>query len=167
MYIFLSILVFLLFIFILFIVFLSFSISKLENKIRRSFLKRWNLVPSIFEVSKNYLFKHEEVFSNLLKLRKLEAFYNFCKTDILEIVYIESIIHSELNFIFNVCNKHNKLITNNKFIYIRSLIYENTLYLSKKISDYKRIVYIYNKFIKIKNLTFVGLFIPIDYKDEI
>ena len=44
----------------------------MEKRIKSKFISRTNLVPSIFEISKNHISKHEEIFKEILRLRKVE-----------------------------------------------------------------------------------------------
>jgi len=59
----------------LFFVFLKYrenKIKALENSIKSLFLERTALIPAIYEVSKPYLTKHDDIFDEVLKLRKRE-----------------------------------------------------------------------------------------------
>jgi hypothetical protein len=51
---------------------------------------------------------------------------NHDKNDINELVYLESKIHRELNFIFKVSYKHHKLQKDSRFVYVRDLFVESS-----------------------------------------
>ncbi len=87
--------------------------------------------------------------------------------DIEELMAIESKIHKELNFIFKVSHKHEKLQKNPKFIYVRDLFVESSHAIGTKLDMYKRIVVIYNRYIMFKNYSIIGLLLPIKSKVQI
>jgi len=107
----------------IFIILLDKKIKELEKIIIDLFDKRSDLIPSLYEITKKYLTKHDEVFSEILKLRKLK-FLN-SKNDFTQIIQNELNIHHELNFIFKLSNKHPKIQKNEKFLLIRDLFLEN------------------------------------------
>ena len=48
-------------------------------------------------------------------------------SDNIKAIYeVESKIHHELNFIFQVCNTHPKILKDKKFLYIREVIIEKS-----------------------------------------
>jgi hypothetical protein len=67
-------LAFILVLFNIFLFILGKKLKKLEYKIRASFKQRTNLLPAIYEVSKPSLIKHDEIFKEILILRKNEFF---------------------------------------------------------------------------------------------
>jgi hypothetical protein len=81
-------------------------------------------------------------------------------------LYIEKLIHHELNFIFKISNKHPKLAKRWNFIYLRGLIINKSYYLWKKLSEYKQKTNIYNHLINVKNFTIIWLFIPLYKKTK-
>ena len=90
-----------------FLVVFDNKIKLLENQIILLFEKRTNLVPSLYEITKEFLSKHDEVFEQILNLRKVE-FSNYEET-FTQRIQNEIQIHHELNFIFKVINKHPKI----------------------------------------------------------
>ena len=158
---------FLIFVFNIFLFLIGKKIDKLQEKILLSFKARTNLLPAIYEVSENYLIKHEEIFKEVLRLRKNEFFLNQNNERFESIIENESHIHHELNFIFNVCNKHMKLIRNGKFIYLRSLVIEKSNKVGLLIALYKQIIKKYNFFIKLNKLFIIWFFIKKEKKVEI
>jgi predicted Holliday junction resolvase-like endonuclease len=99
-------------IFILFIYLLKEKIKVLEQKIISDFKEKNNQIPSIYEVTKNYLNKHDEIFKESIRLKKIEFSENTIYTELSEKIHTYTLIHNEINFIFRVCNKHQKLNKN-------------------------------------------------------
>lgn len=166
LYIFLVIIVFLVFIlFNIFLVTFDNKIKKLEDQILKLFEKRTNLVPSLYEISKNYINKHEEVFNEVVNLKKLE--FNNYNSWFIERIANETLIHHELNFIFKIINKHPEIQKNEKFLLIRDLFLENSSKIWKKIELYKNIIKKFNNLLIFKNLTIIWIFIKIEKRTEI
>lgn len=137
------------FIFWFFLAFFHRKLLILEHKIIQSFEKRTNLVPALYEATLPYLNKHEEVFYQILNLRKNEFFQN--EETFVQKMQNEMLIHHELNFIFKVSNKHPKIQKNEKFLLIRDLFLENSEDIGEKINVYKIGVEKFNFFMKYKN----------------
>ena len=102
------------------------KIDSLEEIIRMTFRFRTSLIPSLFEVTQGEFVKHDLIFKHILNLRMEEILNNRFIGDIEELIAIESKIHKELNFIFKVSHKHNKLQKKAKFIYVRDLFVESS-----------------------------------------
>ena len=143
------------------------KLDRFEKEINNVFRQRNNLIPSIFEVSKNKIIKHEDIFAEALKLRKIDFVENSLWMSLSEIIRTQTLIHNELNFIFRICNKHNKLLKEGNFIYIRDLIIDKSFEIWTKLEFYKRIIKQYNKLIKIKQISIVWLPIPLGKKQTI
>ena len=95
-------------IFILFLIFiylLKIKIEVLEAKILMQFKEKNNLIPSIFEVTKKYLNKHDEIFKESIRLKKQDFSENNFYNTLIKKMHTNKLIHNELNFIFRVCNK--------------------------------------------------------------
>jgi hypothetical protein len=156
--------------FLLFFIFLFFferKIHKLENKIEKIFQSKNNLIPALFEITKNHLVKHEEIFHELLILKKLNfSEHNFYE-NINKTIHTQQRIHKEMDFIFRVCHKHQKLIKDYNFYYIKELLFTRINDLWDSMSLYKKMVKKYNFFLNIKNYTVIWLFIPMRKKEEI
>jgi len=58
----------------IFIFALEKKLKELEYKTRNLFKQRTNLIPAIYEVSQAFLVKQEEIFKEILILRKEEFF---------------------------------------------------------------------------------------------
>lgn len=157
-----------LWIFYIYLYLLSVKINKLEEIIKKAFLKRTNTIPSVFELSKNHINKHEEIFKEIIRLKKIEFSLNSkAWVKMYEIINIEWLIHHEIDFIFKICNKHDKLLQDWKFLYIRDIIIKHSFDIWKYINIYKEIVLIFNKIIRYKNLTIIWFLLPIESIDEI
>lgn len=148
-----------------FLVFFDKKVKILEAQIILLFEKRTNLVPSLYEITKAYLSKHQEVFQEILHLRKIE-FSNYNES-FLERIQNETLIHHELNFIFKVANKHQKIQKDEKFLLVRDLFLENSFSIGKKVDIYKKVIKFLNKLIFFKNLTLLWAFISIEKRIEI
>ncbi len=149
----------------LFLIFFDDKLKLLEKQIISLFEKRTNLIPSLYEISKKYLTKHDEVFSQVMKLRKAE-FWNYDESFLFKINN-EILIHHELNFIFKVINKHPKIQKDEKFLLIRDLFLEVSDEIWKKIDIYKKMMVKLNKLLRFKNLTIIWLFINIKKRTQI
>lgn len=153
--------------FYVYLVLLKRKLWNLENTIIHQFRKKTDFIPSLYEVSRDYITKHDEIFHEILRLRKI----NFSETNddkkLHEIIKTQWLIHNELNFIFKVSNKHQKMLREWKFIYLRDIIINRSGTLSENIKLYKKIVAEYNHLIKIKNLSIIWLFLPIWYIETI
>lgn len=152
-------------IFNVFLILFDKKLKILEKQIILLFEKRTNLVPSLYEITKNYLTKHDEVFKEIIKLRKVE--FNNYNGSFMEKIHNETLIHHELNFIFKVANKHQKIQKDEKFLLVRDLFLENSFNIWKKVELYKKIIKKLNKMIFIKNLTIIWFFINIEKRQEI
>lgn len=146
----------LVFIFILYIWLLNKKINILEEKIILELEKRTNLIPTLFEITKDYISKHEEVFSEIMNLRKKE--FSWYNSDFLEKINLEILIHHELNFVFKVVLKNPKIEKNSIFLIVRDLFVENSSHIWEKVELYKKIIFLYNRLLKIKNFTLIWYF---------
>jgi hypothetical protein len=153
--------------FLIFILILKNKIELLEDKIEQTFQSKNNLIPALFEVTKKDLIKHNQIFHELIKLKKTDFSEQSVYSNIHQTIYTQQKIHKELDFIFRVCHKHKKLIKDYKFYYIKELLFHRVSKLWESIALYKKIIKKYNKLITIKNLTIIWLFIPIQKKEEI
>ncbi len=152
----------LIFSFYIFILNFEKKIKKLEYKIKLHFLERSWLIPSIFEVSKDFITKHDEVFKEILKLRKIEFSEEINEVEFFRLLETKKQIHHELNFIFKICNKHPKLIKEGKFIYLRELIINKSSEIWNSLDSYKLELKKFNKFIDMKNMTIIWFLLPIE-----
>ncbi|MBT3853438.1 hypothetical protein HOF65_05725 [bacterium] len=95
--------------FIIFLILLKLKIEKFELKIINQFKAKNNTIASIYEITKKYLNKHDEIFKESLYLKKKDFSENSFYSRLNEKLKTYELIHNELNFIFRVCNKHPKL----------------------------------------------------------
>ncbi len=152
-------------IFNLFLITFDKKLKKLEKQIILLFEKRTHLVPSLYEITKKYLNKHEEVFQEIIHLRKIE-FSNY-NDSFLQRVKNETLIHHELNFIFKVANQHPKIQKDEKFLLIRDLFLDNSYEIGKKVEMYKKVITLLNKLIIFKNFTVIWIFVWVEKRTEI
>jgi uncharacterized coiled-coil DUF342 family protein len=109
----------------------------------------------LFETTKHDLVKHDQIFHEILKLKKLDFSEQSLSSRIHHTITTQQKIHKEMDFIFRVCHKHKKLIKDYKFYYIKELIFQRVEELAESVDLYKKIIKKYNKYIFIKNLTIV------------
>jgi hypothetical protein len=157
----------LLIIFSIFLLSLSKKINNFEQKIISLFFSRSNNIPALYEVTKDYIIKHNQVFKNSINLRKQELSQIDNQSEFITILQTETLIHKELNFILKLAKKHNEILKDNKFLYIREIIIDKSYNISENVELYKKIIKKYNKLVNIKNLTILGFFIPIYKKQSI
>lgn len=150
-----------------FLYFFQRKLHLLENTIISIFQTRSDILPGIYEISKEYLTKHNDIFRESLTLRKTEFSMIENGVWLNEIIELESHIHHEINFIFKVCNKHPKLLKNGNFIYIRETIIQRSHKLWEMIQLYKTMTEKYNFLIHIKNYSLIGLLLPFSKKINI
>ena len=131
-------------IFIFFLYLLEKKINQLEKNILQKFKEKNNQIPSIYEVTKEYLIKHDKIFEEILILKKKDFSENKFYKNLSEKSITYKLIHNELNFIFKVCNKHHKLNKNPKFLFIKDNIIEKSNELWNKLVFYKKMVTIFN-----------------------
>jgi len=159
-YILISLLILFIF-FILYIFILMKKINKLEKIILIKFKEKNNQITSLYECTKPYLNKHNEIFKEALILKQKDFSENLFFNNLLEKSKTYKLIHNEFNFIFRVCNKHPKINKDSKFLLIKDTVIDKSNELWKKLILYKQITDTYNKYITIKNITIIWIFIPI------
>ncbi len=143
------------------------KIQRFETRVIQMFTKRTDMFPALFEVSRDTLQRHEEIFQEALDLRKREFALIETTKNFKNIVDIEKYIHHEINFIFQVCNKHHLLEQNKNFLYLRDCIVTKSHALGKDINKYKHVIESYNKIIRIKNYTIIGYLLPFSKKPTV
>lgn len=153
--------------FSVFLKLLELKIGLFEAKIISLFKKRTWLIPWFFEISKKYIEKENEVFEEIIYLRKIEAYNVSNKIDFIDFLENEKKIHYELEFLFKVFDKKPKLQKDARFLYYKDLTVETTEKIWKSIVLYKNIIRKYNNLIKYKNLTIFGLMFRFNKKNEI
>lgn len=140
---------------------------KLWRNIDILFHKKSQVIPALYEVSKNDIIKPDEIFKGIFTLR-LEI---FSKNNFLDHFYdtilLQQKIHKELDFIFRVASKHPKLIKNHKFYYLKEVIFWLSTELWENISLYKKMSKKYNQLRILKYFTIIWIFMPIQKKEEI
>ena len=151
----------------LFLFFLKRKLRKLEKKIISLFLARTNLIPGIFEVSKDTLIRHSDIFREILSLRKLEFTEKENDVEFYQFIETETKVHHELNFIFKICNKHPHLLQDGRFVYLRDLLIDRSMNISESIIIYKWISKKINRILQISRFALIWFFIPFREINEI
>lgn len=150
--------------YIFFWVFLD-RLEKFERSIITLFSSRSDSLCQLYEVSRDDILKHEQIFQEVLELRKQEFMLSGMSHNIPTFLQLQSAIHHEINFIFQICNKNPKLLKNKKFLYVREHILEKSSKIRKTLEVYKKLVKLYNTCIHYKNLTWIGLLLPYHKKE--
>ncbi len=162
-----------LFFFLSFIIFFWYikciekNIKMIEKNIQKSLRLRSDLIPSLYEISKEDLVKHKEIFKEILHLRKIQFSLNQYDVSFVEFVKNEVAINHEIRFIYNICNKNEKISNSTKFMYIKKLIIEKNKIIWKNMEKYKKYINKYNSTLIFKNLTFFWIFYFKDKRLEI
>lgn len=153
--------------FIFFLILLKNKIIKLSWEINTHFIEKTNLIPAIYDTTSLFLNKHNEIFAEILKLKKQDFSQNSNNMWLMEKMNTYEKIHNEMNFIFKVANKHPKIQKYTPFLYIRDVIMDKSQLIWKKIEIYKKITQTYNQLINIKNYSIIGLLFPLNKFDTI
>lgn len=135
------------------------KINALEENIINIFKKRNNQMVSIYQISKNYITKHDEVFKSFFELKRKDFLDNNIKLNFDNKLVIYKQIHNEINFIFKICEQNKKLILNAKYLYIKDSIFDKSNEIWKNIELNYKIKKEYIKYKKIANITILWLFI--------
>lgn len=151
----------------LYIFLLKEKIEELEIKIIKLFKIRSSFIPVIHDITKIYLDKkHSYIFNRILDYKKEEFISLSYKNSLYWLLEIELKIHNEFNLIFKILNKNPLAMKDGKILYIEDLILESSNDIWKSMDRYKKIIMIYNNYIKIKNWTIIWILIPIKKKDD-
>lgn len=145
----------------------DYKLSKLEYMILQSFGKRTDIIPALYEITRDIIVKHDQVFAQSIWLRKQEFAKLALSDSLYHFIELEVSIHKELNFIYKVCSKHPKMMKNGKFIYLRELLIDRSSEIGLRLEKYKKQVQIFNKLVLIKDFTIIGFFVPVRKKIEI
>ncbi len=143
------------------------KLNHLEFKILNAFSRRTNILPGLFEITREVIVKHDQVFAHSLTLRKEEFARMSISDPLFKFMDLEVDLHKEITFIHKVCMKHPKMIKNVKFIYLRGLLMDRSNEIGTQLERYKKFVKTFNKLVMLKNITVLGLLIPISKKQEL
>ncbi len=143
---------------------LNMRIQSFEKKLLHTFASRSDLFPALYEVTKDLVIKHSEIFAEVMNLRKKEFSLMLVSNSMEGFLDVESHIHHEINFIFQVCNKNPKLLKEKKFLYIRDVIIQESSDIARMMKKYRKIIDIYNKIITYKNYSVIWLLLPFSKK---
>jgi|GEM_PF-687936 len=124
------------------------------------FEKRTQLVPALYEITKDSLNGHEEIFAEILRLRKVE--FAGYEQSFAQRIATEILIHHELNFIFQAANANPRLQKNGRFLLVRDLFLENSRGIGERVTIYKTIIKKINLCIELKKFTIIGWFFRVE-----
>lgn len=149
----------LLIIYNIFVFLLNRKIKKLEFKIIDLFKKRNNQITTIYWLSKNDLIKKDEIFKEFFELKRKDFSENYYNLDLEDKIDIYKKIHNEINFIFNVCEKHKKISVNPNYVYIKETVLDKSSKIWEYMQKYKSIKTKYAFLKKISYFTIIWIFI--------
>lgn len=147
-----------------FLYYLDYRISLKQTKLIHKFTSRTDLIPSLYEVSREHISKQDEIFKEIFSLRKKEFSFKSFSKNIEAFIRMEQHIHHEINFIFQICNKNPKLLKEKNFLYLRDVMIQKSAEIGKDIKRYNKIIEIYNRIIDIKNYSIIWLVLPFHKK---
>lgn len=142
----------------IFVYHLSSKIIFLENNIIELFKKRNNQVISIYQVSKNYINKSDEIFKEFFELKRKDFWENSFKIWLKDKINTYKKIHNEIDFIFNICEKNKKLTINPRYLYLKDSILEKSSKIWNRIEIYNKIKKEYKLYKKIANFSIIWFF---------
>lgn len=143
----------------IFMIFFRYKLNKLGEKTINLFSKRNNKIISIYNISEKYLTKHKEVFEEFFKLKRKDFSENLYDLNLDEKIITYRNIHNEINFIFKVCEKHNKINKNAIYNYTKEQILDKSLELWKQYKFYKYAKDKFDKMLIISKITLIWFFI--------
>lgn len=111
------------------------------------------MICALYEILKNEVGRHEEIFKEVLELRKKEFSLLTISHNIEGYMKLQSEIHHEINFIFQIAGKNPKLQKDKRFLYIREEILHKSSEIKNILSTYNTLILIYNRHITLKNIT--------------
>lgn len=152
-----SIIIFIIF-YNIFVYFLWSKIDFLEENIIGIFKRRNNQVMSIYQISKNYINKSDEIFKDFFELKRKDFSENSFKTWLKDKINTYKKIHNEIDFIFKVCEKNNNLTLNSRYLYLKDSILDKSSMIWKRMEIYNRIRNEYKLYKKIANFTILWIF---------
>ncbi|MDD2566272.1 MAG: hypothetical protein PHZ26_05965 [Candidatus Gracilibacteria bacterium] len=146
------------------IVLIKIAIKKInaeEANIIETFFSKVNKIPALVEIMKKYT-NHPDIFEDILYLHKLGIIYSI--KNIYDMLELNSRTHREFQFLMKLSAKIPELHRDGNFLYIRNYVifYENNL--EKNINSINNNFAGYNRLLKIKNLSILGLLIPYQEK---
>lgn len=148
----------------IFFIVLEQKIQIFEEKLISVFVSRNDVFPSLYELCKWNIIRHEEIFREVVELRKKEFIMVWVSTSLEAFLELESKLHHEMNFIFQICNKNPEILGNKNFLYVRDIVIDKSHEISILMKKYRKIIEIYNNFISIKNYTLIGYILPFQKK---
>ncbi len=141
--------------FFLFLYLFDRKMSLLEKKIQYLFQEKNDLIPSFYELTKKTVVKHEDIFYEILLLKKIIFSESNFEKSFSRSYYTQQKVHKEMSFILNVCKKHTRLMEDDNFFYIKETLLHRLDEISIYVELYKKMIVKYNFCIRIKNYTLI------------
>lgn len=145
----------------IFTLLLKLKIDKLEEKIILSFKTRNNQIPFLYNLTKWQITKQDEVFKTIMELKQSDFSEDSFDVGLNKKLRTYELIHKETNFIFKVCEKHEKFTKNELYNYIKDSKLEKSLIIWENIDLYKKIIKKFNVFLTICNITLIWFLFPL------
>ena len=142
----------------IFVYFLWTKIEFLEENIIDIFKKRNNQVISIYQISKNYINKSDEIFKEFFDLKRKDFWENSFKIWLKDKINTYKKIHNEIDFIFKVCEKNKNLTINSRYLYLKDSILEKSSLIWERMDIYNKIKKEYKIYKRISNITILWIF---------
>lgn len=146
-------------IYLTFVIFFRLRLNELEKNLMKNFKKRNDKIISLYFISKNFLSKHDEVFSEYKNLKIKDFSENSLNFYFENKVDIYKKFHKEMDFIFKVCEMNEKIKQTWKYNYIKYEILKESKEIWKKYDNYKKIFSTYKIHHKISKIFIIWLFL--------
>ncbi len=150
-----------------FFLFYEYHISQQEKHILSLFRTQSNIIPSLYELSKWTLNKHQEIFESLIALRKQEFHMQSLSHDLRYLGSLEKKISHEIQFVFTACDNHPQLIKKKQFLYMRDIMIQQPLAIRKALKKRNVLIEHFNNYIRYKNLSLIWYILPFQKKEII
>ncbi|MDD2487215.1 MAG: hypothetical protein PHS92_02515 [Candidatus Gracilibacteria bacterium] len=142
---------------------ISDAIREKELEVIELFFGKINKIPSMVEIMKKYV-KHQDVFEEIIYLHKLGIIYNI--KSVYDLLDLNNRIHKEFIFLMKLSTKIHDIQKDGNFLYIRNYVIFYEKNIEKEIEKMDVLIKKYNSYRRIKNLSVIGLFYPIEEKIE-
>jgi len=134
------------------------KITQLEIQAKDIFAQRNDSVILLYECSKEVITKHQEIFETALAIRK-QIFVSQENIDNFEaFLHLQAQFHHEIEFIFQICQKHPQLLKDKYFLFTQDLIENQSKQISNILKLRSRFCEIHNKIARIARTIGMGFF---------
>lgn len=128
------------------------------------FLQKTSKIPALIEVMRPFVAK-EEAFDSIIELHT-EAMIQECHS-IYDILGLNAKLQNDFLFLMQLSVRIPTLQKNEYFVYIRNFVIEYERMMRSHFSGLNKAIRYWNTFIKIKNMTVIGLLFPGEKHQEV